>query len=88
MPARLLKKLLASKSLLRRNSYAEPWKSLLPLLDTKFIKPPPAWPNSALKPLVSTENSVIASSEGALVETQLLESARVVLAEIPSRLVP
>ena len=88
MPARLLKKLLASNALLRRNSYAEPWNWLVPDFDTKFITPPPACPYSGLKPLVSTVNSVIASSEGEFVETQLFCSARVVFADTPSRFVP
>ena len=33
--------------------------------------PPVAWPNSALNPLVSTVNSVIASIDGALTATQI-----------------
>ena len=44
---------------------------LVPDLEEKVITPPPAWPYSALKPLVSTVNSVIASSDGAFEETQL-----------------
>src|SRR5437588_763921 len=43
----------------------------------KLIAPPPAAPNSALNPLVSTVNSVSASSDGVLVATQELLSARV-----------
>src|SRR5256884_8936833 len=39
-------------------------------------------------PLVSTVNSVTASSDGALEDTQLTCSARDVLAEIPSSVVP
>ena len=60
----------------------------MPLLDAKLIMPPPAWPYSALKPLDSTVNSVIASTDGVLTATQEAVSARVVLAETPSRLVP
>ena len=43
------------------------------------MTPPPAWPYSALKPLVSTENSVSASTEGVL---------RAASAVSPERLVP
>ena len=39
---------------------------LEPERDTKLTAPPPAWPNSALKPLVSTANSVMASTDGEL----------------------
>src|ERR1035438_10327534 len=50
--------------------------------------PPPAWPYSALYPLVSTVNWSIASTEGELDATQLLESARLVLVETPSSELP
>src|SRR6266404_862619 len=88
IPRALLKKLFASSALLRRNSYPVPWYWLVPDLEAKLMMPPVAWPNSALNPLVSTVNSVIASMDGALTATQLFVRARVVLAETPSRLVP
>src|SRR3954468_17208586 len=88
MPAALLKKRLASRALLRRNSYKEPCAWLVPDFDENVMTPPEACPYSALKPLVSTANSVTASSEGAFEETQLCDSARVVLAETPSSVVP
>ncbi len=50
--------------------------------------PPPAWPYSALYPLVSTVNWSIASTEGEFEATQLFESARLVLVETPSSEVP
>ena len=40
------------------------------------MTPPPAWPYSALKPLVSTVNSVMASTDGAFDDTQLFDRAR------------
>src|SRR5271157_1718006 len=60
----LLKKPLASRSWLRRNSNALPWSWLVPDLETKVMVPPEAWPDSALKPLPSTLNSVRASTDG------------------------
>src|SRR5579885_2634639 len=78
----------ASKSSLRAYSYTSPWKSFVPDFEMKLMAPPPAFPYSALKPLVSTVNSVSAPSEGVLVATQEFDSARVVLAEMPSRLTP
>ena len=60
----------------------------MPDLVTKVMTPPPAWPYSALKPLVSTVNSVIASTEGALEATQVFCRAREVSTETPSRVVP
>ena len=36
----------------------------MPDFDANVMLPPPAWPNSGLNPLVSTWNSVIASSDG------------------------
>ena len=73
---------------LRTNSYSVPWRLFDPDFETKLISPPPACPYSALKPFVSTANSVIASSEGVFTDTQELDNARVVLAEMPSRLTP
>src|ERR1019366_5175940 len=58
------KKLRASRSWLRRNSNALPCNWLVPDLETKVMVPPEAWPDSALKPLPSTLNSVRASTDG------------------------
>src|SRR5690242_8171938 len=58
----------------------------VPDFEIKLIAPPPAAPYSALKPLVSTVNSVSASIDGVFVATQELLKARVVFAEMPSRL--
>ena len=44
----------------------EPWNSLVPDLEENVMIPPAACPYSALKPLESTVNSVIASTEGEL----------------------
>ena len=60
----------------------------MPDFDENVMTPPPAWPYSALYPLVSTVNSVIASIEGAFDATQLFDSARVVFVETPSSVVP
>src|SRR5690242_20277009 len=87
-PAALLKKLFESKSLLRRYSYAEPWNWFVPDFETNVITPPPECPYSALNPLVSTVNSVMASTEGEFDDTQLLLSAREVFVDTPSRVVP
>ena len=50
--------------------------------------PPPAWPNSGLKPLVSTENSVIASSDGVRNAVSPVSALRLVLTEMPSSVAP
>ena len=50
--------------MLRRNSNALPWNWFVPDLETKLMVPPEAWPDSALKPLASTLNSVRASTDG------------------------
>ena len=84
MPARLLNQSLASKSVLRMNSYAEPWNWFVPDFATNIITPPPAWPYSALNPLVSTVNCVMASTDGAFEVTQFFCSAREVSIETPS----
>ena len=65
-PSALLKKLFESKASSRMNSNTLPRNWLEPERDTKLTAPPPAWPNSALKPLVSTANSVMASTDGEL----------------------
>jgi len=57
---------------------------LVPDLETKDTTPPPARPYSALKPLVSTRNWLMASSEGAFTAAQVVELARLV----PPRLRP
>src|SRR5690349_25077106 len=60
LPARLKKKFFAFRSLLRRNSYAEPWKTLLPDLMLKFTTAPAVRPYSAENFLVCTRNSSVA----------------------------
>ena len=50
--------------------------------------PPPAWPYSALISVGIHVNWSMASTEGELEATQLLESARLVLVETPSSEVP
>src|ERR1035438_1528064 len=65
----LLKKPLASRSWLRRNSNALPWNWLVPDFETKLSVPPEALPVSALKPLDSTLNSVRASTDGLFIAT-------------------
>src|SRR5437868_5801258 len=58
------KKLRESNTLLRRNSYALPWKELVPDLMTAFTVAPRLRPYSALLELVITENSWRASGLG------------------------
>src|SRR2546422_6757518 len=65
-PSALLKKLIESSASCRKNSNAFPCHLFDPDRDTKLTAPPPAWPNSALNPFVSTANSVMASTEGEL----------------------
>ena len=52
------------------------------------MAPPPAWPNSGLKPLVSTENSVMASTEGVRKAVSTTSALRFVFTEMPSRVAP
>src|ERR1700675_4288961 len=56
------KKFRASRPLLRRNSYAEPWNEFVPEREIPLTTPPELLPYSAEKLLVSTENSWIAST--------------------------
>src|ERR1700721_4735372 len=63
-PLSRLKKLLASKTVLRRYSYADPWKAFDPDLDVNVTTPPEKPPNSGLGPLVTTRNSWTASCVG------------------------
>ena len=53
-----------------------------------MITPPPAWPNSGLKPLVSTENSVIASSDGVRNAVSVVSALRFVFTDTPSSVAP
>jgi len=53
-PLSRLKKLLASKTVLRRYSYADPWKAFDPDLDVNVTTPPEKPPNSGLGTLVTT----------------------------------
>ena len=52
------------------------------------MAPPPACPNSGLKPLVSTENSVIASTEGVRNAVSTTSALRLVFTEMPSSVAP
>jgi len=60
------------------------WKLLVPDLETKVMMPPPACPYSALNPLVSIANSVIASSDGALYAISVAIGVRLVATDTPS----
>ena len=60
----------------------------MPDLETNVMTPPCAWPYSALNPFVSTVNSVMASTDGALVATQLMSWVEVSAAETPSSVIP
>jgi hypothetical protein len=61
---------------------------LVPDFDANVMPPPPAWPNSGLKPLVSTANSVIASSDGVRNAVSVMSAWRLVLTETPSSVAP
>ena len=61
---------------------------MVPDFEAKLMMPPEACPYSALKPLVSTVNSVTASIDGEFTATQLWLNARVVFAVTPSSVVP
>ena len=61
---------------------------LVPDLDANVMAPPPACPNSGLKPLVSTENSVMASTEGVRNAVSVVSALRFVLTEMPSSVAP
>ena len=52
------------------------------------MAPPPAWPNSGLKPLVSTANSVIASTDGVRNAVSTVSALRFVFTEMPSSVAP
>ena len=60
----------------------------VPDFDAKVMPPPPAWPNSGLKPLVSTANSVIASRDGVRNAVSVISACRLVLTDTPSRVAP
>src|SRR5690349_1955810 len=55
---------MALRSVLRRNSNRVPWSWLVPERITAFTTAPPTRPYSALKLLVMTLNSAMASGEG------------------------
>ena len=61
---------------------------LVPDLEANVIAPPPACPNSGLKPLVSTENSVMASTDGVRNAVSLVSALRFVFTEMPSSIAP
>src|SRR5205809_4664158 len=63
-PALFAKKLLASSWLLRRNSYTDPWRLLVPDLITALTNAPALRPNSAEYAFVWILNSSSASTEG------------------------
>src|ERR1051325_9815630 len=63
-PLRFWKKLLASKTVLRKNSKAVPWNWFVPDFVTILTVPPPSFPNSASYKPVCTLNSSIASGDG------------------------
>src|ERR1700681_4670533 len=73
-PLSLLKKLLASKTVLRRYSYADPWKAFDPDLDVNETTPPEKLPNSGLGTLVTTRNSWTASCVGTKTVSLLMTS--------------
>ena len=68
--------------------YSEPWKLLVPDFDANVMAPPPACPNSGLKPLVSTENSVMASTDGVKNAVSTVSAFRFVFTEMPSNVAP
>src|SRR5215470_10330427 len=68
-PPALAKKSLAFRTLLRRNSYAEPWRVFVPPLVDRLITPPANRPYSGPRLLVCTLNSSIASCVGITVTT-------------------
>ncbi len=88
MPFFVSKNDLVSNASLRWNSYTEPCNLLVPDLDANVMPPPPACPNSGLKPFVSTANSVIASSEGVRKAVSVVSALRFVLTEMPSSVAP
>ena len=64
MPARLLKKLFASKLSLRKNSKRSPWNELVPDFVIAFTTFPMLQPYWAVKAFVCTLNSWISSTPG------------------------
>src|SRR5262245_40823500 len=72
----------------RKNPYTEPDRLFVPDFDANVMLPPPAWPNSGLNPLVSTWNSVIASSDGVRNAVSTVSPCRLVLTEMPSSVAP
>ena len=60
-PALLLKKSFAAVTVLRWNSYSDPWISFEPLLVTRETCPPDVRPRSAFAVVVTTRNSWIES---------------------------
>src|ERR1039458_8309914 len=66
----LSKKPRASRTVLRKNSYASPWNSLVPPLVTTLTTEPELRPYSASKVLVSTRNSSMVSGDGSIAGTE------------------
>ena len=60
----------------------------MPDFEAKVMPPPPACPNSGLNPLVSTENSVIASSDGVRNAVSVMSACRLVFTDTPSSVAP
>src|SRR5947207_14519393 len=69
LPPALAKKSFAFNTLLRRNSYAEPWKELVPDFVDRLITPPANRPYSGPRLFVWTLNSSMASCVGITVTT-------------------
>src|SRR5215471_2070504 len=81
------KKLRASTASLRRNSKAVPWILLVPERMVAFTTAPAEWPYSAEYVLVSTLNSISASTEGWMTTLLLFERSGILaLLSIPSRM--
>src|SRR3954454_23769218 len=79
---RLLKYVLASRSVLRKMSYAVPWNRLVPERVVKLLMPPVVRLNCAGGVAVVTLNSCSASTDGAVSSNVEPLSGRA--AEVPS----